>query len=564
MYHLARSALRARGRSLPRTARRFQSTNSQSIPSGTAIGLIISGSILGSVGVYVAQKGKPTKGQAVQQSTKQSFPSSSTSPLDQLQVPEYGSKEDQEKAFAEITAIVGKDQIVRDKEQLDNHSDTVWSTHHAKDHERPGVVVYPSSTEEVSKIMKVAHKYRVPVTAFSGGTSLEGHFTPSFGGISLDFQRMDQVLAIHKDDLDAVVQPAVGWEALNEVLDDYDLFFAPDPGPGAQIGGMIGTSCSGTNAARYGTMKENVVNLTVVLADGTVIKTRQRPRKSSAGYNLTGLFVGSEGTLGIVTEATVKLVPKPKNETVSVVGFTSVRDAADVVSEIVQHGINVAAVELLDEKALESINKAKSTSRTWEETPTLFFKFNGTKRSVEDQIDTVRRIASTHGSVSFDFAQNKEEADELWSARKHALWSTIESAPEGSNVWTTDVAVPVSQLPEVVAQTKKDIVQSGLEGSTIVGHVGDGNFHAILAYNPETQKEIVEGVVHRMVKRALEVEGTCTGEHGVGEGKKPYLEHELSVEAVDAMRRLKKAFDPLSILNPDKVVTVNPRIDSNH
>ncbi|CAN6598764.1 D-lactate dehydrogenase [cytochrome] 1, mitochondrial [Trichomonascus vanleenenianus] len=484
-------------------------------------------------------------------------PQLSTTTADRLTGPKYASIEAQEQAFGEIEKIVGKDNVTRAKSTLDDHSDTFWNTHHAKPEERPGVVVFPSSTEQVSEIMKVAHKYGVPVTPFSGGTSLEGHFTPSYGGVCLDFARMDQVLQLNQSDLDIVVQPGMGWEALNDYLEPYGLFFAPDPGPGAEIGGMIGTSCSGTNAGRYGTMRENVVNLTVVLADGTVVKTRRRPRKSSAGYNLTGLFVGSEGTLGVVTEATLKLNPIPANEAVGVVTFSSVRQAADTVAEIVQHGLTVGAVELLDDNQMDIVNKAGIAERKYDVAPTLFFKFIGTDVAVKDQIAHCQEVAKRHGSLTFEFARDESERTSLWSARKNALWSTIEVAPKGYNAWTTDVAVPVSHLPDVVAETKADIEGSGLVGS-IVGHVLDGNFHAFIMYSPE-QRETVEAVVERMIKRAISADGTVTGEHGIGAGKIKYLEEELGTTAIDTMRQLKLALDPKQILNPGKVIVMDPK-----
>lgn len=414
--------------------------------------------------------------------------------------------------------------------------------------------MYPESTEEVSEIMKVAYKHRLPVTPFSGGTSLEGHFLPDHGGVCIDFSHMNKIIAVHKDDLDAVVQPGVGWEALHEVLAEDDLFFGPDPAPGAQIGGMIGTNCSGTNAFRYGTMRDNVLSVTAVLADGTIVKTRRRSRKSSAGYNLTGLFVGSEGTLGLVTEATLKLVPAPRNESVGVVTFPTVTDAVSAVTSVIQEGIPAGAVELLDENQMRAINISGATARSWANKPTLLFKFAGpTKNVVSEQIARVRAISKDHKSESFEFASDADEAEELWSARKNALWSAIAAAPEGSAAWTTDVCVPVSQLPVIVTETEADMKRSGI-GGTLLGHVGDGNFHAILTYDPATEKEKAEGVVHRMVERALELDGTCTGEHGVGIGKRAFLPLEFGEPAVGTMRAIKLALDPLCLLNPGKVV----------
>ncbi|SPJ75657.1 related to D-lactate dehydrogenase, mitochondrial precursor [Fusarium torulosum] len=363
---------------------------------------------------------------------------------------------------------------------------------------------------------------------------------------------MDKILALHKEDLDVVVQPAVGWQELNDQLAQDNLFFPPDPGPGAMIGGMVGTGCSGTNAYRYGTMREWVLSLTVVLADGTVIKTRQRPRKSSAGYDLTRVFIGSEGTLGLITEATLKLTILPQNESVAVCSFKTVRDAAHCVSEVVSNSVPVAAVEILNEDCMRLINDVGATSRDWTPAPTLFFKFNGTKSDVQQQIKQVQSLAQRSGSLSFVFAEDEDEREELWSARHQALWSLTSTKNKDDHVWTTDVAVPVSQLPEAIEKAQAELKESGLKG-VIVGHVGDGNFHTFLLYN-DKQRKLAEGFVHRMVDRALDMEGTATGEHGVGLVKRDYLPKELGEDTVSAMRKMKQAFDPLCILNCDKVI----------
>ena len=380
-------------------------------------------------------------------------------------------------AWADCIKIVGKENVSTLESDIEQHITSEWSTYKASPEDRPFCIVYPGSTEEVSEIMKICHKRRIPVVGYSGGTSLEGHFTPTSKGISVNFGRMDKVLKLHKEDLDVVVQPAVGWESLNESLSKDGLFFPPDPGPGAMIGGMVGTGCSGTNAYRYGTMREWVISLTVVLADGTVIKTRQRPRKSSAGYDLTKLFIGSEGTLGLVTEATLKLTVKPESTSVAVATFPSIRHAATCVGQVVGQGIPIAAVEILDDNQMRCINDAGMTSREWKEAPTLFFKFSGTPGGVKEQVAQVQGMAKAAGSKSFEFARNQDEQDELWSARKEALWSTMAVRKEGDRVWTGDVAVPMSQLPLLIEQTKDDMKKSGLFGS-IVGHVGDGNFHS--------------------------------------------------------------------------------------
>ncbi|KAI1430774.1 hypothetical protein GGR50DRAFT_683197 [Xylaria sp. CBS 124048] len=463
-----------------------------------------------------------------------------------------------ESSWADFVAIVGAENVSTVEDDLRTHSNSDWSSYRNHDSHRPFLIVYPASTEDVSRIMKVCHERRIPVVGYSGGTSLEGQYTPTFGGICVDFRRMNKILHLHKDDLDVVVQPGIGWEGLNETLAEDNLFFPPDPGPGAQIGGMIGTGCSGTNAYRYGTMREWVLSLTVVLADGTVIKTRQRPRKSSAGYDLTRLFIGSEGTLGLVTEATLKVTTKPASTSVAVCSFDTIRQAADCVAKIVANGIPVAAVEILDDEQMKCINAAGMTSKTWKEVPTLFFKFAGTNSGVKEQISIVQSLAKQTGSVGFEFAKSMNEQTELWSARKEALWSTMSLAKPGDRVWTGDVAVPMSRLSQLIEETKEDMKKSGMYG-TIVGHVGDGNFHIILLSNDKQQKAADE-LVHRMVKRAVEMEGTVTGEHGVGLVKRDYLPHELGVSTVDLMRKIKLALDPLCLLNCDKVVRMqHPR-----
>ena len=407
-----------------------------------------------------------------------SLPASSTTPLSDLPPLEHNvTVSNLQAAWADFVEILGKEYVSTNASDAEVHTVSDWSSYRPKENEKPFVVVYPSSTEEVSRIMKVCHRRIIPVTSYSGGTSLEGHFTSTRGGVCVDFSRMDQILHLHNDDLDVVVQPALGWEGLNEELSNYNLFFPPDPGPGAMIGGMVGTGCSGTNAYRYGTMREWVLSLTVVLADGTIIKTKQRPRKSSAGYDLTRLFIGSEGTMGLVTEATLKLTVKPKSQNVAVTSFPTVYDAAECVTRVVQEGIPVAGVEILDDVQMKCINASESTSRRWKESPTLFFKFTGTTQAIKEQITMVQKIAASASSQSFEFARGQEEMSELWSARKEALWSVVamKRNPE-DHVWTTDVAVPMSKLAEIIDKTKGDLTESGLLAG-ICGHVGDGNFH---------------------------------------------------------------------------------------
>ncbi|KAI1619607.1 D-lactate dehydrogenase [Exophiala viscosa] len=478
----------------------------------------------------------------------------STTPLARAHPPQLDTRTSVlQAAWVDFAQIVGKDNVSTVPDDLEAHSGSEWSSYTTKSGERPFAIVYPATTEEVSKIMQVCHARKIPVTALSGGTSLEGHFAPTRGGICIDMMRMDKILDFHPQDLDIIVQPALGWEDLNEYLRESGMFFPPDPGPGAKIGGMVGTGCSGTNAYRYGTMREWVISLTVVLADGTVIKTRRRPRKSSAGYNLTQMFIGSEGTLGIVTEATLKVTVLPKSQSVAVATFPTIHSAAECVAKVVGEGIQLAGMEILDDVQMMCINKSGTTSRQWQEAPTLFFKFAGTPDGVKEQISTVRKLAKATHNKTFEFAKNDDEAAELWSARKEALWSVMAMRrDEKDHVWTTDVAVPISRLADIIQETRDDVASSGLIGG-ICGHVGDGNFHTILLYN-DTEKQTAEGLVHRMIQRAIAMDGTVTGEHGVGLKKRDYIREELGEETVDAMRKLKQAYDPLGILNCDKIV----------
>lgn len=356
----------------------------------------------------------------------------STTPLSTLDSPVYATEHEFETGLAKIANLVGSDNISRDKRTLQSHNDSFFSTHHPPNPEvqAPGAIIYPNSTNEVSEILKIANKFRIPIVANSGLTSIEGQNIHTRGpySISISFQRMNNILAFHPKDLDVVVQPGVCWQDLNEFLssnpEGKHLMFGPDPGPGANIGGMVGTSASGTNAFKYGTMKENVVNLTVVLADGTVIKTRQRPRKSSAGYDLTRLFIGSEGTLGLVTEATVKLHVRPKYELVSVACFSTIKEAAEMALDVIAQGVLPNAMEILDETMIKFVNE--STSKKQLESPTLFFKLGGsTKDSILEQSKMIQNIGWKHKMLDFKTSSSEEENDELWSARRNGFWSTF-------------------------------------------------------------------------------------------------------------------------------------------
>ncbi|KAL0256253.1 D-lactate ferricytochrome c oxidoreductase [Diplodia seriata] len=459
-----------------------------------------------------------------------------------------------EKAIAELRTLLGADDAIStDDDDLRAHGYSEWSSINID--QLPVAVAYPRSTAQVSQIAAVCHRYKIPMIPYSGGSSLEANFAAPFGGVSIDFAHMDRIIELHADDMDVVVQPAVPWMELNEKIKGSGLFFPVDPGPSAKIGGMVGTSCSGTNAVRYGTMKEWVVNLTVVLADGSVIKTRRRPRKTSAGYNLTNLFIGSEGTLGIVTEITLKLTVIPQETSVAVVPFPTIREAASAAAQIMRAGVPVAAMEIMDEVQMSVINKVKATKRTWKEAPTMFFKFSGTKAGVQENIKLVKAIAKSHNAGNFEFTVDPQDMKELWSARKEALWSMLALREGDLDVWSTDVAVPLSRLPDIIEISKKEMDDLGVFAS-VLGHIGDGNFHESILYNRKDPKEYeaVKNCVYRMVDRALEMDGTCTGEHSIGLGKKASLLKELGPETVEVMKSIKRALDPHWLLNPGKIM----------
>ncbi|KAL3423655.1 glycolate oxidase [Phlyctema vagabunda] len=468
-------------------------------------------------------------------------------------VPKYASVPEMVKALAEIRSTLSEETISTDPEDLKVHGYSEWAP--ANIDTLPIAVAYPRSTDEVSKIAKICNKYRIPMIGYSGGSSLEGNFAAPHGGISVDFAYMDKVIELHEEDMDVVVQPSVPWMKLNEDITKTGLFFPIDPSPSAQFGGMVGTNCSGTNAVRYGTMKDWVVNLTVVLADGTIIKTRNRPRKSAAGYNLNGIFVGSEGTLGLVTEITLKLAVIPKEFSVAVVTFPTIRDAAATASAVMRSGVPVAALEFLDETQMSVVNRGGFTSpRVWKELPTLFFKFSGSKASVADNIKEVQAISKAHNGGTFEFAKGEKEQNLLWSARKQALWSLLSLRPEGTELWTTDVAVPYSRLADIIEISKKEMQDLGLF-SSIVGHLGDGNFHEAIMYHKSDPVETaaVMKISNDMVTRALAMDGTCTGEHAVGIFKKDGLLQELGPETMDVMKSIKQSLDPLWLMNPGKI-----------
>ncbi|CAN6647453.1 D-lactate dehydrogenase [cytochrome] 1, mitochondrial [Trichomonascus vanleenenianus] len=473
-----------------------------------------------------------------------------------LEAAKYATREEFSRhVLPKLEKILSEDQLSTDEEVRHLHGSSEYASEGYKG--LPYAVVFPNTTEEVSEIAKICHAHRVPMIPYSGGTSLEGHFSAPHGGVCISFTNMDKVLAVRPDDLDCTVQPGVGWMDLNKHLEEGDsgLFFAVDPGPTAKIGGMIATSCSGTNCVRYGPMRNHIINLTVVLADGTIIKTRQRPRKTSAGYNLNHLFCGSEGTLGFITEATVKLEPVPQETSVAVCSFPTVHEATSAATDIIRSGIPVHAVELMDEVQMFAINKAGYTERKWDENPTLFFKFSGHHKSVAEQIEVAKAIAQKHDSIAFDFAKSEAEKHQLWSARKEVLWSMMALAPKDGRVYSTDVAVPMSRLADLVLETQKEIRKAGLFGSTL-GHIGDGNYHSSIAYSPD-QYDAVKKLVKKTVEIGLKMEGTCTGEHGVGAGKLDMLVDEVGSDTVSVMRTIRLALDPHELMNPGKVFSTD-------
>ena len=417
----------------------------------------------------------------------------------------------------------------------------------------PDAVAFARSTEEVAEIVSLCAKHKTPIVAFGTGTSLEGHVAALRGGVCVDLAQMNRVLRVNAEDLDATVEAGVTRKQLNEYLRDTGLFFPIDPGADASLGGMAATRASGTNAVRYGTMRENVLSLTVVLADGRVIRTASRARKSAAGYDLTRLFVGSEGTLGIITEVTVRLYGIPEAISAAVCAFPTIAAAVDTVILTIQSGVPVARIELLDEAQIDAINKYSKL--THQVAPTLFFEFHGSETGVAEQVEMVKAIAAEHGGDDFQWATNPEDRSKLWQARHDAYYAALALRP-GSKGWPTDVCVPISRLADCIAETKQDLAQSSIP-SALAGHVGDGNFHLIFMIDPQRPEEIAEAsrLNDRMVARALAMEGTCTGEHGVGYGKIDFLDAEHG-EAVEVMRSIKRALDPDDILNPGKIVRV--------
>lgn len=450
-------------------------------------------------------------------------------------------------AIDELTQAFG-DRISLSQAVREQHaSQLTWMERQA-----PDAVVFARTTEEVVTITNICRAHKVPIIAFGAGSSFEGHVNAPYGGISVDLSQMDAIVAVNAEDMDCTIQPGVTRLTLNEHLRDTGLFFPIDPGADASLGGMAATRASGTNAVRYGTMKDNVLALTVVTADGKIIRTGSRARKSSAGYDLTRLFVGSEGTLGIITELVLRLSPIPEAISGGICSFQSVRDACDAVIATIQCAIPVARIELLDDVTVGAINAYSKLDL--EEKPLLLLEFHGTPAAVAEQSERFSEIAESFGGGPFHWSRNPEERTRLWKARHDAYWACRGLRPEAQPI-PTDVCVPISRLADCVEETKKEIEALGLI-APLVGHVGDGNFHVqpLVRMDDPAEIALVRDFIGRMVKRAIAMQGTCTGEHGVGQEKRRYLELEHGIEALELMRSIKSAIDPDNLMNPGKML----------
>ncbi len=449
-------------------------------------------------------------------------------------------------AIEEISGLLG-DRLSTSQAVRDQHgNDLTWNEGMA-----PDAVAFVQSTEEVVQIVKICGTYEVPLIPFGTGTSLEGHISAPFGGVSVDMSQMNEILEVNPQDLDCTVQAGVTRKQLNEYLRDVGLFFPIDPGADASIGGMASTRASGTNAVRYGTMKDNVIRVVAVMPDGEIVRTARRAKKTAAGYDLTRLMVGAEGTLGVITEITLKLHGIPEAISAGVCPFPDIASACEAAIATIQMGIPVARIELLDEIQVKACNAYSDLGLA--ETPTLFLEFHGSDTSVAEQSELFGSIAEEWGGGPFDWATKTEDRNRLWQARHDVFWAAIDSMP-GKSAMATDVCVPISRLAECVTETRKDLDETGLYGP-IVGHVGDGNFHISLFCDKDDEAEVtaVYGLLDRLADRALAMDGTCTGEHGIGYGKKKYLVKEHGA-GVDVMRSIKQAIDPKNIMNPGKIL----------
>jgi D-lactate dehydrogenase (cytochrome) len=454
-----------------------------------------------------------------------------------------------EAAIAALAAKFGN-RLVTSRAVREQHANTTsWIAN-----EPPDAVVFPQATDDVQDIVRICARLRVPVIPFGTGTSLEGHINAPYGGVSIDFRDMNRVLAVNAQDLDCVVEPGITRKQLNEHLRDQGLFFPLDPGADASLGGMAATRCSGTNAVRYGTMKDNVLALKVVLANGELMTTARRAKKSSAGYDLTRLIVGAEGTLGVITELTLKLSGIPEAISAGVCPFPSVEAACNAAIATIQSGVPVARIELLDELQVKATNLYSKLALP--EVPMLFVEFHGSPAGVAEQAERFGEIARDLAGGPFEWATKPEDRSRLWQARHDAYWAARGLRP-GAQALATDVCVPISRLAECVTAAQREIAELGLV-APILGHVGDGNFHLSLLVDMSDAAEVkaAKTLCERLVERALAMDGTCTGEHGVGQGKMKYLAGELGSPALAAMAAIKRALDPDDIMNPGKIVAI--------
>jgi D-lactate dehydrogenase (cytochrome) len=422
----------------------------------------------------------------------------------------------------------------------------------------PDGVVFAQSDQDVAWVARHCHDHQVPLIAYGAGSSLEGHLLAIQGGISLDLSGMNRVVAVNHEDFTATVQAGVTRKQLNDEIRDTGLFFPIDPGADASLGGMAATRASGTNAVRYGTMRENVMSLKVVMADGRIVETGNRAKKSSAGYDLTRLFVGSEGTLGIILEVTVRLYPQPEAISAAICNFSTLHDAVQSVIEIIQMGVPVARVEFMDSAAVKATNAYSKLAL--KETPLLLFEFHGSAAGVKEQAEVVQDITRENGGMDFDWAEQPEDRNRLWTARHNAYFAGLQLRP-GCRASTTDVCVPISRLAQCVSETASDLERASFP-YTIVGHVGDGNFHVLMLLDPDDPREWDESqrLNGRLVQRAIDMEGTCTGEHGIGLHKMEFMLAEHGQDALDLMSSIKRAFDPHNILNPGKIIPAPKQI----
>jgi len=445
----------------------------------------------------------------------------------------------------DLRALLG-DRVSTDPETRASHGTDV--SYHTP--APPAAVAFPESTDEVCKIVRICARHGTPIVPYGAGTSVEGQVTAPKGGLSVDLRRMHRILALHAEDMDVVVQPGATRAELNERAREAGLFFAVDPGADATFGGMASTRASGTNAVRYGTMRDNVLALEVVLADGAVIRTGGRARKSAAGYDLTRLFVGAEGTLGVITELTLRLHALPQAVSAAVCPFSDVAGAVETVVATLRAGIEVARIELLDETMLEAVRRYSGLDH--EVAPTLFFEFHGSASAVAERARATEAIAMARGGLGFRWAAEPRERERLWRARHDAYWAALALRP-GAQGLTTDVCVPISALAPCILATRRDLAGLSMP-APLVGHVGDGNFHLILLFDPanSAERHAVQDVVRRLVERALSYGGTCSGEHGIGVGKREFLVAEHG-PAVETMRALKRALDPRNLMNPGKM-----------